>query len=421
MNKNHNEDPKMTEALWRHAAVSFIEQVRSEGVTLRRALAMASQRCWGNCSYAAATLEEWYYRYRKEGFSALRSKERSDRGKMTAVSPEVGEALVKLRREYPNLNVKVLLKEMIKTGVLQKGTCSLSSIYRFLAREGLDTRSIKAGSASLSGPTKAFEFAHANELWMTDMMYGPVLKTSTGKTIRTRLFALLDDCSRLIPHAEYYASERLDCFLDTFKKGVARRGVPLKLYTDRGKVFTSRHLQIVCANLGTRLTHAKPYHAWSKGKIERFFLSLQGDFEAALVFNKVHDLDALNKALWEWIETDYHQRPHSALNKESPALRFQKRSEFIRLVDPTVDLEACFLSRMQRRVRQDATITINALLWEVPVHLRGHNVQLRYNPFTYERVEVWHKDSFVCHAKKCDKHENAHTYNRDNYSRSREK
>jgi len=36
-------------------------------------------------------------------------------------------------------------------------------------------------------------------------------------------------------------------------------------------LFVSQHLQTVCANFGIRLIHAKPYVAWSKGKIERFY------------------------------------------------------------------------------------------------------------------------------------------------------
>jgi len=91
---------------------------------------------------------------------------------------------------------------------------------------------------------------------MTDMMFGPTLKLATGKVIQTRLFALLDDCSRLIPHAQYYDSEKLCWFLDCFRQGLARRGFPEKLYTDQGKIFTSYHLQIVCANLGVRICHA---------------------------------------------------------------------------------------------------------------------------------------------------------------------
>ena len=141
------------------------------------------------------------------------------------------------------------------------------------------------------------------------MMFGPLIKLSTGPILHSRLFALIDDCSRLVPHAQYYEGEQLRWFLDCLRQALARRGVPDKLYTDRGKIFLSSHLQIVCANLNIRLLHAKPYAAWSRGKIERFFRTLQDDFQARLVLDPVHTLEELNQRLWRWIESEYHQRP----------------------------------------------------------------------------------------------------------------
>ncbi len=102
---------------------------------------------------------------------------------------------------------------------------------------------------------------------MTDAMHGIMLKTKQGKVIKTRLIALIDDCSCFITHAQYYEKETTECFLDVLKKAVMRRGIPEKLYTDRGKIFTCTHVGQVCANLSTTLLKAKPYHSWSKGYV----------------------------------------------------------------------------------------------------------------------------------------------------------
>jgi transposase InsO family protein len=83
-----------------------------------------------------------------------------------------------------------------------------------------------------------------------------------------------------------------------FRQALARRGFPDKLYTDQGKIFTSYHLQIVCANLGVRLCHAKPYAAWSRGKHERWFQTLQEDFESRLVIDPVHTLEHFDRTPW---------------------------------------------------------------------------------------------------------------------------
>jgi transposase InsO family protein len=405
-------------ALARHAAASWIQEALKQNFTLARATALASERTWGGKSYSASTLESWYYLLRNQGFDALHRQPRQDKGSRKALSPEACQALLEWRQKYPQLTIKVVVRQLIEKGILQPGTFSLPSVYRFLAAHQLDARSVKHNPpSSQSGPTKAFECALANQLWMTDMMFGPTLKLACGKVIQTRLFALIDDCSRLIPHAQYYDSEKLCWFLDCFRQGLARRGFPEKLYTDQGKIFTSYHLQIVCANLGVRLCHARPFSAWSKGKQERWFRSLQMDFEARLMIDPVHTLEELNGRLWRWIESEYHQRPHSALEGQTPAERFAQRAVNLRSADPQTDWEALFLSRAQRRVRLDATFSLEGQLWEAPAHLRGQLIQVRFDPFEWRRVEIWRDDKHVGPARRCDKQLNAKTYTDRDYDR----
>lgn len=405
-------------ALARHAAASWIQEALKQNFTLARATALASERTWGGKTYSASTLEGWYYLLRNQGFAALHRQPRKDKGSRKALSPEACQALREWRQKYPQLTIKVLVRQLTEQGTLLAGTFSLPSVYRFLAAHHLDARSLKHNPLPpQSGPTKAFECALANQLWMTDMMFGPTLKLADGQVLHTRLFGFLDDCSRLVPHAQYYEGEKLCWFLDCYRQALARRGFPEKLYTDQGKIFTSYHLQIVCANLGVRLCHAKPYAAWSRGKHERWFRTLQQDFEARLVIDPVHSLEELNARLWRWIEGEYHQRPHSALAGQTPAERFAQRAVNLRTADPQTDWEALFLTRVERRVRLDATFSLEGQLWEAPVHLRGQVIQLRFDPFGWRRVEIWWDGQYVGPAHRCDKQLNAKTYTDRDYER----
>jgi putative transposase len=116
--------------------------------------------------------------------------------------------------QQPSLAISTLVRQLQESGVLEPGTFSLSSIYRLLVREGLDRpRLIAEGS----GPTKAFETELANALWMADVMDGPTLRVG-DRSVHTFLFALLDDCSRLVPHGQYYDNEKLRCLLDCLKE-----------------------------------------------------------------------------------------------------------------------------------------------------------------------------------------------------------
>jgi transposase InsO family protein len=400
------------QALARYDAVRWIEEAVKSGLTLSQALSCASTRPWGGRTYSVPTLERWFYTYRAGGFEALELRPRIDKGKTRALSPETVEALLKWRKEYPQVKVTTLVRQLESAGVIDPGTVSMASIYRLLKKAGLDARSLKAsGEAQLSGPTKAFEVAYANHLWMTDGMHGPRL-AGVG---RTHLLALLDDCSRLCPHAQYYPAERWEHFLDTLKHALQCRGIPERLYTDNGKVFTNRHLQTICANLGIHLIHHKPYQAWSKGKIERFFRTVQSDFEQRLVFNPVDSIEQLNERFWAWLETEYHRRPHKGLDGQTPVERFAERSHHLHTLDAQMDVEGLFLARTTRRVRRDATISLEGRTFEVPVALRGRQVEVRYDPFTFSRVEIYLDEQYMGRATPCDRQLNSRTFDKENY------
>ena len=400
-------------ALIRHNAVSWIQQSLSQGHTLGRALALASQLAWGGRYYSPRTLEGWFYEYRAAGFAGLHRQSRRDKGQIRALSSEDVQAIVKLRLSQPALPVSSLVRHLLAQGVLQPGTFSMPSIYRVLRREGLDRPRLLAET---NGPTKAFETELPNTLWMADIMDGPTLRLEES-VLRTFLFATLDDCSRLVPHAQYYENEKLRCLLDCLQQAFACRGLPEKLYTDQGKIFTCSHLRVVCANLRIQLIHARPYAAWSRGKIERFFQTVQKDFEARLRLDPVHDLDCLNNRFWQWLEREYHRRAHSALGGESPSQRFAQKAAGLRQLPADTDWQRLFLARATRRVRLDATISLEGGLWEVPIHLCGRQVELHYDPFDWSRVEVWYRERFVAPARRSDKHLNAKIYSSRDYER----
>ncbi len=420
MNKNTapaEDDPRQRRALARFAAVQLVLQARQRSLPLYRALQQAAQQPWEARFYSADTIEDWLYRFQRGGFAALYDQVRSDRGQRRALDPAATEALLNLRRQHPELTLPALSVELLRQGVLQPGTFSFSTLQRRLADAGLDRRSVKAGAAVLSGPTKAFELPLPNMLWMADGMHGPTLKRSEASCVRTFLFALLDDHSRLCVHGQFYLAERIEFFLDSLRQAVSTRGLPEKLYTDNGAAFRSQHLQIVCANLGIKLLHARPYHSWSRGKIERFFLTVQSQFLAQLHFQPVEALDQLNIQFWRWVEVDYHQRPHSALQQQSPAERFAAAATHLRSLPSDVDLDRLFLMRLERRVRKDATISLNGQLWEVPGHLRGLVIGVHFEPVHCSRVEIWWRNQFIATATRCNKHLNSQLRSSNDYHR----
>lgn len=413
MNEKSAPDDAQALALQRFTLVSKVQDLVHQRLPLRTALAMVSRvpiQGPDGLEFVVAlrTLEDWWYAFRHGGFPALHPKSRSDRGLPRALTPEQQQRILAAVRSQPGIAVKVLYR-LWRTE--DPTLPAISSVYRCLRAHDLDRRSRhRQLHQAVSGPTKAFEAPAVNELWMADFSPGPYLPADGNATTPrgTHLCAIIDDHSRLVVAALYHPDATTRSFHATLKEALRRRGLPRKLYTDQGGPFVNDHTRLVCANLNIRLLHAKPYHAWSKGKIERFFRTVQEDFEA-LQRRPGHGpatLDELNGRLADWLQSVYHVRVHQGTD-QPPQTRFQNASHQIRSLDATLDLDRLFFSRVNRTVRKDGTLRLDCHLYEVDPALRGLEVQLCFDPWTLARVEVSYRGQSFGLARPVNLHLNS--------------
>jgi putative transposase len=412
MNSNASQSRAEAVALARFALISRIQELLRSPVPLNVALdtvVSSSMLELDGCSKPVPrrTLEDWWYAHQRGGFAALHPKARSDRGVPRKLTPEQERHVLESVKAYPAIAVKVLHRQWKQADPKLPG---LNTIYRALQRHSLDQRSRRyLVRQAISGPAKAFEAPWVNELWMTDFSPGPFLALpGQKKALATHLCAIIDDHSRVVPYAAYFTSADTRSFHQCLKQALQRRGLPRKLYTDQGGPFTNDHTRVICANLGIRLLHAKPYHAWSKGKIERLFCTIQGDFEAGLRLpgQMPSSLEELNARLWDWLQTLYHIRLHEGIGM-SPNERFAQGSRQVRPLDPHLDLDRLFYAQLLRLVRKDGTVRLDNQLYEVDLALRGLEVRLRFDPWTFARVEVDYRGQSFGLARRVDRHLNS--------------
>lgn len=413
MNTNPSHSPAEEIALARFSLISQVQELLKQHVPLRVALETVASSCPRTAPDGSTrplplrTLEDWWYAHQRGGFAALHPKSRSDRGVPRKLTPEQESLIIAQVKSHPAISIKVLYRQWKQQ---DPKLPALSAIYRALQRHDLSQRSRRyLTRQSLSGPAKAFEAPLVNDLWMADFSPGPFLQVAgQKKAVATHLCAILDDHSRVVPHAAYYLKADTRCFHGSFKEAIRRRGVPRKLYTDQGAPFTNDHTRVICANLGIRLLHAKPYHAWSKGKIERFIQTVQQDFEATLRLpgQNAASLEELNARLADWIQTVYHTRHHEGIGM-TPQERFARGGAPIRTLDPHLDLDRIFYAELFRVVRKDGTVRLNNDLYEVDLALRGLEVRLRFDPWTLARVEVDYRGQSFGLARPVDRHLNS--------------
>jgi transposase InsO family protein len=243
---------------------------------------------------------------------------------------------------------------------------------------------------------RRFERSAFGDLWQGDAMHGPSLPdpAQPDQQRQVFLFAFLDDHTRLVPHAQFYWNEQLPRMEDCFKRAISRYGLPLAVYVDRGKVYTSKQFDTICATLGVQRILGTPYYPQGRGKIERFFQFVQTDFLPELNRSEVTSLAQLNQSLLAWLEVVYHRKLHSETG-QSPLERFRQQPQpTTRPVDP-VTLRQAFLHRAQRHVTKTATISFQGNRYRVPDYLRGQTIELRYDPFDLSQLELWFQDTFL--------------------------
>ena len=373
-------------ALFRYALVApLVLESLPRGELTRRAEEIAartyeipySQRT----SLSVDTLLDWALRYRRSGLAALAPQPRRDRGQSRALTPQLAELIERLKRENPHRTGTTLLRELALVSTV--GTVSPSTLYRFLKQRGLTARQLLTPTAR-----KKFEAEFSNQIWQSDLLFGPYIQRPGGGRMQAFLYATLDDASRLIPHAEFYAQQGLDAFLDCLRQAVAARGVPVRLYVDNAKVFRSMQLARIAASIGMLVVHTPPYQPEGRGKIERYFRSVREQFLANLDPQRTFTLPELNERLWAWIEQVYHCSEHSGLGT-TPLLRWQRDMERIRQLPPSTDLRRLFFYRLLRVVRRDSTFLLRGHFYEAPPHLAGETIEVRFDPVDLSQVEIY--------------------------------
>jgi putative transposase len=347
-------------------------------------------------SVSIDTLRLWALRYRQGGFEALAPQPRQDRGRFRALTPQVADLIERLKRENPHRTGTTLLRELALCSDHPSPPVSASTLYRFLQQRGLTARQLLREPAH-----KKFEAEFSNQLWQSDLLFGPYVQRSGGGRRQAFLYAILDDASRLIPHAQFYAHQSLEAFLDCLRQAVAARGLPLRLYVDNGKVYRSQQLARLAASLGILLTHTPPYQPQGRGKIERFFRSVREQFLANLEPKLTLSLDALNERLAAWIDQVYHRSEHSALGT-TPLQRWQRDIERVRQFPPATDLRRLFLHRLDRLVRRDSTFLLHHRFYEAPAHLVGQTVEVRFDPLDPADVEIYSQGQLEGRARPVD-------------------
>jgi putative transposase len=312
------------------------------------------------------SLDRWIRMWRQGGFDALVP---SPRQSQPRTPPEVIELAAALKKENP-ARTAAQVQRILKA---QAGWApDETTIQRMFNRAGL---------TSLRAPEAApvfgrFEASRPNELWTGDALHA--IRVDGRKTY---LFAFLDDHSRAVMAARFGFAEDTIRLAAALRPALGSRGVPEYIYVDNGSAFVDAWLLRACASLGIKLVHSQPGRPQGRGKIERFFRTVRGQFLAELTEDRaaqVTDLAELNRLFTAWTETVYHVREHSETG-QPPLARWEAGGPFPVPAEPV--LADAFRWSEWRTVTKTATVSLHGNRYQVDPGLAGKRVELVFDPF----------------------------------------
>jgi len=367
------------------------------------------------------TAQRWVSQYRKLGLAAFLRKAREDRGGRRVVSSRIKSAIEGLALERPPLPIRSIYRQVREfaqaTGEPMPGYGTVYDLVREVP-SGLLTLAHR-GSKVYSEEYDLIhrrEAARPNAIWQVDhAQLGIMLLREDGQTSRPWLTIVIDDYSRAI--AGYYLGFDPPSSMRTalaLRQGIWRKGhphwhvcgIPEVLYTDNGSDFTSKHIEQVAVDLKMRLVFSTPGKPQGRGRIERFFRTVNQMFLCELdgyIKRKRQQpsltLERFEELFQGFLLETYHRRI-SEDERPVPSKRWEEGGFLPRMPESLEQLDLLLMQEVRvRKVRRDGihfqglrylSLTLAAYV--------GEDVTIRFDPRDMGEIRVFYKDRFLCPA-----------------------
>jgi transposase InsO family protein len=431
-------------------AMGFPEQQATEQF-------IARLLCDESRKLSRATLFNWHSAHRRSGLAGLVDERWKSAQPPTPTSEDPFYA--ELQRHYLNKSrplSKQLCYEIALTIAAERGWTvpSYRTACRFLDRiPRAVTLKYRKGDKAYTDHAEPFiqrdySTLASNELWNSDHHECDVIvrcgTAPDGKPIHRRpwLTAWQDCRSRkIVGYCIRQVDPNTDSILIALRLAIKSHGVPQTAHVDNGKDFDSfamhgrtkrqrwqrdidpQRIDGAFIALGIEAHNVQPYHGQSK-PIERFFGTLEDRFGKTFATycgpspdkkpeglndrvarGEAPSLEEFIAAFADWLETDYHQRPHSgdAMDGQSPASVWQAQLQAKRTA-PDALLDVLTLIQTPPVKVQQNGVTLKGILYGsgLPelIPLLGEKVTLRYDPDDVSSVLIFTAaGKFICRAE----------------------
>jgi len=299
-------------------------------------------------------------------------------------APELEQAVVRLREEHRAWGGRKIARRLLDLGGPSVAPSTVTSI---LHRHGL----IHPEDTEQAAPIQRFEHAQPNALWQMD--FKGTFATQAGPCYA---LTMLDDHSRFNLALAANARTTTAHVQPQLQAVFEQYGMPSRINVDNGPPWGApgavehslTDLGVWLIRNGITLSHSRPYHPQTNGKIERFHRTLDKEL---LSQHQFVDHPQVQRHFDRWRPIYNLQRPHEALGMQTPVQRYRPSPFSFPRRLPSIEY-----------LRGDTVVTVvangvfkfNARTFKTSRALRGLPVALRPRRDTDGCVDL-----FFCHQR----------------------
>jgi putative transposase len=236
-----------------------------------------------------STIQLWIKQYREKGLAGLTHARRSDKGSSRRLPGQAIRLVEGLALQTPPRSAASIHRQVSAIANEQGWKPPSYERVRQIIKT-LDPALVTMAQQGAAAYREEFdllyrrEASHANAMWQADHCELPLLLLDeAGKPDKPWLTAIEDDYSRAIVgyRLSFQEATALTTAL-TLRTAIWRKedprwhtcGIPTVFYSDHGSDFTSKHMEQVAADLPMELIFSQVSIPRGRGKVERFFRSV---------------------------------------------------------------------------------------------------------------------------------------------------
>jgi transposase InsO family protein len=316
-------------------------------------------------------------RFETEGETAFEPRSRRPHHNPHAVGLEVEDQIIRLRKQLSkhglDAGAETIAAHLAAAGV--SPVPATSTIWRILSRRGFVASQPQKRPRS---SWRTFCADQPNERWQADITHW---RLAEGTEVD--ILNILDDHSRACIASAARLSFTAGQVWQVFLAAIGRWGHPAEVLTDNGAVFTGKQrgqgrvaLEVQLGLRRVRMSHSRPYHPQTCGKVERFHQTLKKWLAAQPPATTIAKLQRQLNRFCRYYNT---VRPHRALGRRTPAQAYAARPKAV----PSGPVIAAHHRLRTDKIDSGGTVTVrhNSRLHHIGVgaHLRGTPVLLLIN------------------------------------------